>query len=234
MSNAILIKSEEVARKEVGYREGPKNNETKFGKWFGMDQVAWCAIFMSWVSAHSGTTYFGKPWRFASTIAARAHAQKNGRWTTTPTVGTIAMMAHSSTTGHVGEVIYILRRSGRIIVGTIEGNTNDQGAREGNGVWLRERDSSSWNGYIVLDQTYANDPGQPNTDPPMEEWMKNCEFMITPDGGGIIIFDGFTGKVCANGNEFNSLVSNGWAKAHNKSNDQERMGQDLFNFLMRK
>ncbi len=169
MANSILVKAEKLFRSKIGYREGPKNNETMFGKWFGMDFVAWCAIFLSWGSANSGLTYLGKPWRFASTVAAKNHAQKNKRWTTVPTVGTIAMMQNSSTTGHVGYVIALLRRNGVLIVVTIEGNTNDQGAREGNGVWLRERVASSWDGYIVLDQTYLND----ETLPPEEDDMRN-------------------------------------------------------------
>lgn len=145
----VLVKAESVARSQVGYREGTNNNN-KYGVWFGFNHVAWCAIFLSWLSANSGLTYLGKPWRFASTIAARDHAKRNHRWTTTPTVGTYAMMAHTSTTGHVGFVIALLS-GGRVV--TIEGNTNDQGAREGNGVWLRTRTASSWDGYIVLDQT---------------------------------------------------------------------------------
>lgn len=165
MANSILSKAEDLARSEIGYREGPKNNETMFGAWFGMNFVAWCAIFQSWVSFFSGTTYLGQPWRFASTIAARAHAKKNARWTTTPTVGTIAMMAHDATTGHVGFVIALLMQASQLNVVTIEGNTNDQGAREGNGVWLRARSASSWDGYIVLDQTYLND----SEDKPKEE-----------------------------------------------------------------
>lgn len=169
MINSILDKWEKILRSQIGYREGPKDNETKFGAWFGMNYVAWCAIFQSWCSFESGTTYFGKPWRFASTISARDHAKKNGRWTSNPVVGSIAMMAHTKTTGHVGGVIYLLRRNGRLIVGTIEGNTNDQGAREGNGVWLRERDVSSWDGYILLDQTNQVEEQKPQPVPEEDE-----------------------------------------------------------------
>lgn len=38
-----------IAFKEVGTKESPKNsNRTKYGKWFGFDGVAWCAMFVSW------------------------------------------------------------------------------------------------------------------------------------------------------------------------------------------
>lgn len=176
MINAILDKAEQLARGKIGYREGPRNNETIFGAWFGMNFVSWCAIFLSWLSFNSGLTYLGKPWRFASTIAARDHAKRNGRWTTTPTVGTFAMMAHTATTGHVGFVIALIRKAGVLYVITIEGNTNDQGAREGNGVWLRARAASSWDGYIVLDQTNVQDPTNPTHED--EDEMKQRFYKI--------------------------------------------------------
>lgn len=199
MLNSILTKAEQIARSKIGYREGPKNNENMFGKWFGMDQVAWCAIFLSWLSDQSGLTYLGKPWRFASTVAAQAHANRAGRWVTMPQVGTIAMMKHSSTTGHVGYVIAILARAGQVIVVTIEGNTNDQGAREGNGVWIRERSVSSWDGYIVLDQTNLVD--LPVEDDEMQIHLYRIRDETKPtqqhpvSGAGIWVSDGLTTNI---------------------------------------
>lgn len=44
-----------LAFKEVGTVESPANsNKTKYGKWFGFDGVAWCAMFVSWCYAQSG------------------------------------------------------------------------------------------------------------------------------------------------------------------------------------
>lgn len=172
MPGTTIVSMEREARAEIGYRECPKRNgrcifsggtevagnHTKFGDEYKFNGVAWCAIFLSMLAKHNNVLYLGKLWRFASTVSARDHAKKNKRWTTTPTVGTFAMMAHTSTTGHIGFVIYLIRRNGVLIVGTIEGNTNDQGSREGNGVWLRERVASSWDGYIILDETYTSIP----------------------------------------------------------------------------
>jgi hypothetical protein len=46
----------EIAEKEIGYTESPKNsNRTKYGEWFGLDGVAWCGIFVSWCYAKAGT-----------------------------------------------------------------------------------------------------------------------------------------------------------------------------------
>ena len=37
----------DVARAEVGYQEGP-NNDSKYGKWYGLNNQSWCAMFVSW------------------------------------------------------------------------------------------------------------------------------------------------------------------------------------------
>jgi hypothetical protein len=42
-----------IASGEVGTIEG-KGNRTKYGQWYGMDGVAWCGIFVSWVFAMAG------------------------------------------------------------------------------------------------------------------------------------------------------------------------------------
>ena len=43
----------EIARKEIGYIE-QAGNKTKYGQWFGLNGVAWCAIFVSWVYYKAG------------------------------------------------------------------------------------------------------------------------------------------------------------------------------------
>ena len=37
----------EVAKAEVGTIEGPKDNETKYGKWTGANFLPWCQSFVS-------------------------------------------------------------------------------------------------------------------------------------------------------------------------------------------
>ena len=45
----------DVAFKEVGQKESPANsNKTMYGKWFGLDGVAWCGMFVSWCYSHAG------------------------------------------------------------------------------------------------------------------------------------------------------------------------------------
>jgi len=45
----------EVAISQLGYSENPPNsNLTKYGEWFGLNGVPWCAIFVSWVYHQAG------------------------------------------------------------------------------------------------------------------------------------------------------------------------------------
>lgn len=45
----------EVAKSQIGEKESPANsNGTKYGEWYGMNFVAWCAIFVSWVFNEAG------------------------------------------------------------------------------------------------------------------------------------------------------------------------------------
>lgn len=44
-----------IASQEIGKTENPANsNQTVYGKWFGFDGVAWCAIFVSWCYDKAG------------------------------------------------------------------------------------------------------------------------------------------------------------------------------------
>ena len=44
-----------TAQRELGTSEEPDNsNRTPYGKWYGMNGVSWCAIFVSWVFNKAG------------------------------------------------------------------------------------------------------------------------------------------------------------------------------------
>lgn len=40
-----------AAQAEIGYKEG-KNNDNKYGKWYGLNNQPWCMIFVCWCFAH--------------------------------------------------------------------------------------------------------------------------------------------------------------------------------------
>lgn len=131
-----------VAKKEVGYLEkktnawlGNKtknagsNNYTKYGKWFGMNGVFWCAIFISWIFNKA----FGKEKAkellcggfSASCETLRQQFIKANKYIggkTTPKKGYVIFFVGSRHSGanHIGLVYKV--DGGRVY--TIEGNTS--------------------------------------------------------------------------------------------------------------
>lgn len=143
-----------VAARELGRFEDPRgSNRNIYGKWFGMDGVPWCAQFVSFCCATAGI-----PFRSASTVYMKQWAQKNGRWSTTPRRGMVAMLQRTATTGHCG-VVEGVRADGTVV--TIEGNTNAAGSREGDGTYRKVRSARAWLGYIDLDGLGDNAPSTP-------------------------------------------------------------------------
>ena len=67
----------EVAKKEIGTIEGPKDNETKYGAWMKVNFQPWCQSFVSWCAFTAGVAKFPKS---ASTVAASDQFKKEGRW----------------------------------------------------------------------------------------------------------------------------------------------------------
>ena len=90
MENKIV----EIARKEIGTTEVPLNsNKTKYGVWFGLDGVHWCAIFVSWVYATAGKPIAWGGYRngYAGCQTAYAYFKKNLLLVTDPQPGDIVL-----------------------------------------------------------------------------------------------------------------------------------------------
>ena len=68
-----------VAKKEIGTIEGPKDNETKYGKWTGANFLPWCQSFVSWCAFTAGLDAKKYP-KSAATLAASDWFKKNERW----------------------------------------------------------------------------------------------------------------------------------------------------------
>lgn len=84
----------QVAGQQIGYSEQPANsNETKFGKWFGLDGVSWCAIFISWCYAQAGNPIkgFGFAKGFAGTQTMLKQAKEKGLIVSDPMPGDICL-----------------------------------------------------------------------------------------------------------------------------------------------
>lgn len=46
-----------IAQEEIGYVEGPLNNQSKYGEWFSQRRSAWCAEFLTWCVNEADTRY---------------------------------------------------------------------------------------------------------------------------------------------------------------------------------
>lgn len=139
-----------IAEGEVGYTETPANtNRTKYGRWFGMDGVAWCGIFCSWVYDKAGANLgrIGFLKGFAGCQTAVAHYRKSGEVVTTPTPGDLVFFDWNKDGryDHVG--IYRSHLSASRFA-TIEGNTSL--ANQSNGGQVMERSRSYGKGVLFV------------------------------------------------------------------------------------
>jgi len=131
-----------VLKGEVGYKEGFSgghyNNNQKYS-----DQVPgfdwsdfqpWCATFMAWGGWKNDIPVDRLP-RSASCDALGAAFKRMGRWSEYPAIGAIALYGTPSDLNHTGAV-YAFDETW---IWTVEGNTNNTGSREGDGVYLKKR-----------------------------------------------------------------------------------------------
>ena len=130
-----------IAGNEVGYKEGP-NNQTKYGKWYGMDNNPWCMMFISWCAKEAGIPESIIP-KMAYVPYAVDFFQKRGLYHSksgyTPSPGDLIFFGSSS---HVGIVEKV---QGAQLV-TVEGNTSAGGnSSNGDGVYRKTRSlKDSW------------------------------------------------------------------------------------------
>lgn len=133
----------EVALKEVGYKETPTNsNKTKYGKWFGLDGVAWCGIFVSWVYNQSGVSLgnIGFTKGYAGCQSAVAHFIKTKEVTKNPQIGDIVFFDWNLDGRYDHTGIF----NGWIddkTFSTIEGNTSLTNQSNGGEVMKRKRNN---------------------------------------------------------------------------------------------
>jgi hypothetical protein len=118
----------EIARKEIGTIEGPKDNETKYGKWTGMNFQPWCQSFVSWCAFTSGLNPKKYP-KSASTIAASDWFKKNNRWADArnddPTPGDwIYFDFPDDGVNRISHVGICVKNNGDGTIQVIEGNTS--------------------------------------------------------------------------------------------------------------
>ncbi len=118
----------EVAKKEIGTIEGPKDNETKYGKWSGANFQPWCQSFVSWTAFTSGLDPKKYP-KTASTVAAADWFKKNNRWADArnddPTPGDwIYFDFPDDGVNRISHVGLCIKNNGDGTIQVIEGNTS--------------------------------------------------------------------------------------------------------------
>jgi hypothetical protein len=131
----------EVACPEVGTTESPKNsNKTKYGKWFGLDGVAWCGMFVSWCYAMAGQHLpnIGFSKGFAGCQTAVAYFRKNGKIVKVPAMGDIAFFDWNGDGRHDHTGLFV-RWIDNDHFETIEGNTSLTNQSNGGQVMRRIR-----------------------------------------------------------------------------------------------
>lgn len=152
-----------LARTQIGYSERPPHsNRTKYNVWYGMNPAAWCAIFDSWVSHHSGNPlpHIRTSKGYAYTPDLQSYARRTGQLKSAgynPSPGDKVLFSFGGQrVDHVGIVGERGRlRDGRIH--TIEGNTNAAGSRTGGSVLEKYRGSNIVNIVAVKAKVEAID-----------------------------------------------------------------------------
>ncbi len=155
------------AQSQVGVREGRDpngnwNNIQPYGVWYAnavhnqaFRAVAWCDIFVSWCAGHSGSQDIIPLNAYVPSRLNYYRAQgRTGHFPPMP--GDLGMVIENGSAAHIFIVESYSGTADHGTVTTLEGNTNDTGSYQGNGVYRLERDDSVNNTrYIYARPAYA-------------------------------------------------------------------------------
>ena len=134
----------EVAMKEVGVSEKPPNsNNTKYNTWFGLPNLPWCAMFVSWCYAQAGKPLpnIGFAKGFAGCQTGYAFFKKKGWITDNPVAGDIVLFdwQGDGRYDHTGLFVEWLKDG---VFTSVEGNTAIGNDSNGGNVMVRTRQKS--------------------------------------------------------------------------------------------
>ncbi|ERT06314.1 CHAP domain protein [Lyngbya aestuarii BL J] len=138
----------QIAANEVGYTEYPSgSNTTKYGQWYGMNHVPWCAIFVSYCFDQAGIYLpIRTPKGFAYCPDGVRWFQNQSQWYSQPQVGDLVFYCWrgDGVADHIG-IVESVNSDGSII--SIEGNTAIGNDSNGGEVMRRRRDPWSFLGF---------------------------------------------------------------------------------------
>lgn len=131
-----------IAEKEIGQTEKPANsNKTKYGKWFGLDSVAWCGMFVSWCHSTAGFPLpkIGFSKGFAGCQTAVVYFKKNEMITKEPVEGDIVFFDWNKDGRYDHTGLFVKWIIKNLTFETIEGNTAVGNDSNGGEVMRRNR-----------------------------------------------------------------------------------------------
>lgn len=150
VSKRLAIRALEIAETQLYVREKTgKNDGVEIKKYLNSvglpEGYAWCAAFVFWCFEQAAIA-LNVPNPLVRTAGVLNHWNntKGQKIQKDPQPGDIFIMDYGKGLGHMGIVSEVF--SDRVV--TIDGNTNLQGSREGDGVYERSRLKSTIKGYI--------------------------------------------------------------------------------------
>ena len=150
---SIAQSSLETAITQLGVEESPRgsnagNDVEKYLKSVGLGKgYAWCMAFVYWCVSEAAKKEACKVPLTKTAGVLRQWNENPSLRKTTPEAGDIFIMDFGKGQGHTGFVEKVL---GNNRIQTIEGNTNDDGSREGFEVCRRTRTISSCKGFLRI------------------------------------------------------------------------------------
>jgi cell wall-associated NlpC family hydrolase len=136
------IKILQTAIAELGEIEYPLNsNKQKYGKWYGLNGVPWCAIFVSWVYHHAGYP-LGKiesPLGIQYCPSALNYFKSKKALTNDPEPGDIVFFDWQLDGKYDHAGIYLQDNQDKLTFMAIEGNTAIGNDSNGGEVMIRQR-----------------------------------------------------------------------------------------------
>ncbi|MCC8075693.1 MAG: DUF2272 domain-containing protein [Clostridiales bacterium] len=159
-----------IALSQLGYHESSSRSKlsgtcsgsgncTEYGRYYGMTQAAWCAMFVSWCAREAGVSTSVIP-KYAAVRNYHSYYKKKGRfysWTKVrkksyvPKQGDLIIYANvkGGTAHHIGYVVSVTYTSSKIKIVTVEGNSSDQ-VRKKTLTLKRSSSSGKINGMYIL------------------------------------------------------------------------------------
>ena len=137
-----MSKIVEIAKAEIGTTEVPKDsNKTKYGKWFNLQGVPWCGIFVSWCYAQRGKPLpnIGFKKGFAGCQTAVKYFKDNNRIVLNPNPGDIVFFDWNGDGRYDHTGIFVEWAQKNVSFYSVEGNTAIGNDSNGGEVMLRKR-----------------------------------------------------------------------------------------------